>query len=33
VDYVKAWRYAPARKDGVPVKVWVPVRIDFRLPR
>jgi protein TonB len=33
VEHVKAWRYSPARKDGVPVKVWVPVRIDFRLPR
>jgi TonB family protein len=33
VEYVKTLRYTPAQKDGVPVKVWVPVRIDFRLPR
>jgi protein TonB len=33
VEYVKRWRYVPARKDGVPVKVWVPAQVDFRLPR
>jgi TonB family protein len=33
VDYVRKWKFRPATKDGVPVKVWVPVKIDFRLPR
>lgn len=32
VAYVKKWTFRPARKNGVPVKVWLPVRIDFRLP-
>jgi TonB family protein len=26
-------RYRPATKDGVPVRVWVPVRVKFELPR
>jgi TonB family protein len=26
-------RYRPATKDGVPVKVWVPVTVNFVLPR
>jgi polysaccharide chain length determinant protein (PEP-CTERM system associated) len=25
-------KYRPAEKDGVPVKVWLPVRVQFRLP-
>jgi protein TonB len=25
-------RYRPASKDGVPVKVWVPVSVNFVLP-
>jgi len=33
VDYVKKWKFRPATKEGVPVKVWLPVKIDFRLPR
>jgi protein TonB len=28
---VRGWRYRPATKDGVPVKVWKPVDIEFRL--
>ena len=32
VQYVKQWKFRPATKDGVPVKVWFPVKIDFRLP-
>ena len=27
----KQWRYRPARKDGVPVKVWKTERIVFKL--
>ena len=26
-------RYRPATKDGVPVKVWVPVTVNFMLPK
>ena len=33
VDNVKKRRYRPATKDGVPVKVWMPVRVVFELPR
>lgn len=33
VANVKKWKFRPATKDGVPVKVWFPVKIDFRLPR
>jgi TonB family protein len=33
VDSVKKRRYRPATKDGVPVKVWLPVRVMFQLPR
>jgi TonB family protein len=32
IDSVKKRKYRPATKDGVPVKVWVPVRVQFRLP-
>jgi TonB family protein len=32
VDSVKKWRYRPATKDGVPVKVWISLRVDFKLP-
>jgi TonB family protein len=32
VDSVRRRRYRPATKDGVPVKVWLPVRVQFRLP-
>ncbi|HEY7515723.1 MAG TPA: TonB family protein [Vicinamibacteria bacterium] len=33
IDSVKRRRYRPATKDGVPVKVWLPVRVMFQLPR
>jgi periplasmic protein TonB len=33
VENVKRWKFRPATKNGVPVKVWFPVKIDFRLPR
>ncbi len=32
IDSVRKRKYRPALKDGVPVKVWVPVRVQFRLP-
>ncbi len=32
VDNAKKRRYRPATKDGVPVKVWMPLRVQFRLP-
>jgi TonB family protein len=33
VENVKRWKFRPATKNGIPVKVWFPVKIDFRLPR
>jgi serine/threonine-protein kinase len=33
IDSVRKRRYRPATKDGVPVKVWLPVRVMFQLPR
>jgi len=32
IDNVKKRRYRPATKDGIVVKVWVPVRVQFKLP-
>jgi protein TonB len=32
MDYVRKWKFRPATKDGVPVKVWLPIRINFDLP-
>ena len=32
VASMKDRRYRPATKDGVAVKVWLPVRVEFRLP-
>jgi TonB family protein len=29
---VKLWKFRPARKDGVNVKVWKPIDIHFKLP-
>jgi TonB family protein len=29
VKGVSKWRYDPARADGVAVRVWLPVRIEF----
>jgi TonB family protein len=33
VDLVKRSMFHVATKNGVPVKVWVPMKIDYRLPR
>ncbi len=33
LDSVKKRRYRPATKDGVPVKVWMSVRMKFELPK
>ena len=32
VQNVKERRYRPATKDGVPVKVWISVNVEFKLP-
>jgi TonB family protein len=32
VDNAKRRRYRPATKDGVAVKVWMPLRVAFKLP-
>ena len=26
-------RYRPGTKDGVPIKVWIPITVNFVLPR
>jgi protein TonB len=33
VENVKRRHYRPATKDGVPVKVWMSVRVRFELPK
>jgi protein TonB len=33
IENVKRWKYRPATKDGVPVKVWTSVRVQFQLPK
>ena len=33
VDYARRQKYRPASKDGVPVKVWMPLRVKFDLPK
>jgi protein TonB len=33
VQHVKRWTFRPATKSGVPVKVWLPVKVEFRLPK
>ena len=33
IDNVRKRKYRPASKEGVPVKVWVPVRVQFKLPK
>jgi protein TonB len=32
-ETVRKRRYRPATKDGVPVRVWIPVTVRFELPR
>jgi TonB family protein len=31
--HLQRWKYRPAEKEGVPVKVVLPVRLNFRIPR
>ena len=33
MDNVRRRKYRPATKEGVPVKVWVPVKVQFKLPK
>lgn len=33
MEAVKQWTYQPATKDGVPVKVWLPVSMSFQRSR
>lgn len=33
MENVRKRKYRPATKEGVPVKVWVPVRVQFKLPK
>jgi TonB family protein len=33
VDYARRQRYRPATKEGVPVKVWMPLRVKFELTK
>ena len=33
IDYAKRQRYRAATKEGVPVKVWMPLRVKFELPK
>jgi TonB family protein len=33
VEAVKQWTYEPATKDGVPVKIWMPVSMSFQRSR
>jgi len=33
IKAVKRWTFYPARKDGVPVKVWIAQPVEFRLTR
>jgi TonB family protein len=33
IDYARRQRYRPASKDGVLVKVWMPLRVKFDLPK
>jgi protein TonB len=32
VESTKRRRYRPATKDGVPVKVWISLQVQFKLP-
>ena len=31
VDAVETWRFEPARRDGMPVRAWASVPIEFKL--
>jgi len=31
IESVWHWRFAPASKSGVPVRVWKPVTVDFSI--
>jgi len=33
MDYARRQRYRPATRDGVVVKVWMPLRVKFDLPK
>ena len=33
IDYARRQRYRPATKEGVLVKVWMPLRVKFELPK
>jgi len=28
---VRQWKFRPAEKDGIPVRVWKPIDINFKL--
>ena len=30
-DAIRKWRYKPATKDGVRVRMWVTIRVPFRV--
>ena len=30
-DAIEKWRYKPATKDGVKVRMWVTIRVPFRV--
>jgi polysaccharide chain length determinant protein (PEP-CTERM system associated) len=33
LEHARTWKYRPATRDGVPVKVWTRVQVRFVLPR
>ncbi len=33
VNTVRGWTYEPAKKQGVPVKVWIPISMAFQLSK
>jgi TonB family protein len=33
VEHVRSRRYRPATKEGIAVRVWVPIVVNFRMPR
>ena len=30
-EAIKNWRYKPATKNGVKVRMWVPIRVPFKV--